>query len=1461
MRNISDLCNIIYPTNKEKLANDALIEIIENINSMTTITQFQVLELGIQLTNRLRDSINKNTTLDHLNTLLETYRNLIPVMNGELTRLNIKTLIDHTTDLILDQHIKQFLRTISKVIHTLNNNKNITMNIVIELFDIIPDQQLSDHIKCILLSAPEILNGDIKQKLVDLAQQILTTEFSDMHDISLSKILDQGKTEQIKALKSIAALLPEELRPGFNDGIKQLTSPETAQEQVVQKIRDLYGSKTGNALQISFNALNSLKSDKLQALKQLSRLLPNEHAKTIFDTAESISQLKTCELKDVVKTILELASVMAPKKTSKTLQNVVNVYQKLANHQGIDAIKDALRLLPYVREQAHKMVDALAKLAKQEITHENLLNCAFNAAMGIVNEKTAKTLAVTQNVINQIQNRNLQGAVHQIAKEHFPEYATKIDTAMTITNSATRILSQTNDPLQAFNSLLNNDELKSRLPPEIQQVYGIAQELRTIVNHKDSAKQELTKHALKLGSSFLPPEYADKVDKVVSLIDSFRSKDPKKIVDQSMTTITTLLPPKINNAIRPVILLLHKKLNNKRISYEDMMDGAGSFISDKGQQIMKAAKPLVSALINGKRLSGDQYLDLLGNLMTVIDVDNYGVDFVQKAKIVYENVRKIIEDVSTLMKAATLASKAACISSLAAAALILLEELTPSIPDSVKIAINIICAVALLLTATNPVGFVLVAIILAFTLFDAFKRLGGCGGGGNGDGDSGCSGGANDGSSSNGGNRSGNGGSASSGGNGTEGSRSDGSGSTSGEGTSVGDGQSDGRGGNGAISTAGSSSCGSSGTSSGGGSGSNGGRSSGTSEGGASSSSGDRTSTSSGTSSSTSTSGSRTSGTSGSNSCGASSSGGGSARTNSGINRGTVKAGSRTSSNSDISREYSSFGSAFHSTGTSFTGTEIPSHTDRSGINQQVSVDQTTQGNTSRHTISFTPTLDASSVEPSEIILSESTVPQSPFLMGETFSTAGEAVKTEVETLAREAAELSQESEKKVSHIMKQEELLLSETITCLMAANNMRQEIKSLAQTTLPSVIKTSLQLYQLLQQIEKCSGDINGHIKRKCQEIQKDLIQTLDKLSESKSLRKMWKLSKKNELVDNYDIPEDGHITDLNYQAQDQRQQTNLDNMKQLIQGFEDSKFEQGKIIGNSTLHKLGIPLDNLVPNDLNSVHDDDNDDTKGSSEIDPSTPPTADRDITLEIDDQGIVKSTELEKPLAKVETMYVQFQKNIDGNSATTDTKPKENSSKITITKEQLENLKKDSADKFQNLLQLVNEYDIGQISEDCRPEDLPDTKLDKPRYALLARLTRNIQNMLLTRLRSALKNQYKNQQQQQFEQTMSDDNLQFEFVFCVDNSGSMNGRKIREALNILVILMETFHRLEWKFAVVRFGAEQKILKALGRESMHDTVRAPTSATATTITTTSLEQILIAREHVRFYSLTSHLYLRK
>ncbi|UJR19122.1 hypothetical protein I4U23_022252 [Adineta vaga] len=1417
MQNVSELCDLMHPENTQRKANSMFIQIISNIDTVT-MTQLEVLELGIQLTSRLNDGVNGRKTLDHLNTLLESYQNLIPVINGELTRSNVAKLVEQTVECISDKATKELLGPITTVLNRLSTTEHITMDAVIDLFDIIPDQHLSEHVKCIFSTAPEILNGNIKQSVMDLAQQLISDELSNVSEISLKTIIDQGISAPTQALKSISALLPDRLRLGFNIGIEQFSSGKISQEQIIKQVSELYNRETANTLQIAFNTLTVLKTDKLQALRNLLELIPNERAQAIFDTLDHTSKLERCDIQDVVKTTLELASIMAPKTMSETFETIGNVYVKMVNHQEIDAIKDALRLVPCVSEQAHNVVESLTKLSKQEITAENLLNCAFDATLNIVDSKTAKVLCTARNVMEQVQNHNVQGAVHSIASEFFPEYTTKIDTAMEITNSIANILSQTNDPLQALDSLLNNDKLRSHLPPEIQNVYSMAHELQIVIDHKNMAKEELTKCALKLGASFLPSEHAKKVNDVVNLIDAVRSDNPQRILDQSLSVAASFLPPEINNHIQPVIPILRKKLNNQKISYEDIMDVTGSYIGGQGQQIINGAKPLLSALINGKRLSGDQYLDLIDTAMTTMGVSKEVVDIVQKTKTIYKNVQQIQQATSALMKATTIASKAAQISSIAAAVLSLLTELVPDLPESVKTAIDIITGIALLLTATNPVGLVLAAIGLAFSLFKLFGRGKGGSGGSDGSGNGQGSGGGGSGGSA--------GGKSGSAGQGSGGGGS--SGSAGGKSGSAGQGSGGGGSGGSAGGKSGSAGQGSGG---GGSSGSAGGKSGSAGQGSAAGS----TSTSAGTDEASASAVTPKVGASN-----ASSSGGASTSSDKG-------GGSSASSTGDAGTSAGTRGSATTGMG---KGSSDNSHSE------------------SAHRLAASDT-----IESMEATSNESAVPVSPLLTNEISLEARAAAKDKVETLASEAAKLNNESETQLSNIIKQDELLLPETITCLttaaninnkiqatmnalqqMAANNMRREIDNLAKKTLPKVIQTSLQLYQSLEFIDSCAGDVNGHIRRNCLEIQRDLMQVLDKLSDSEPLRKLCKLSKKNDLAVDYDIPEDSHIAELNYQGQGQQQQTNLDNIKQLLQGFEDSKFEQGEIMGDPILHQLGIRLDNLLANydnDLNEALDENNKDAENNK--DPSTPTielptTANRDVVLEINDDGKVRkegsenSTTFKGDNKSPGVIRVDFGPSVDG-SPSPDKKPsKQESTKVSISKQQLEKFQKRSADMYSTLLQSANKYDIGTITEHCDPEHLPETALDRPRYALLARLTRNIQLMLLTRLRSALKKQYGKQQ------TTSNDDLQFEFIFCVDNSGSMGGKKIREALNTLVILLETFHRLEWKFGIVRFGAEQKILKPLGHESMYSTV-------STTNTTQSLQQSVIARGQYILESFTT------
>jgi uncharacterized protein YegL len=478
--------------------------------------------------------------------------------------------------------------------------------------------------------------------------------------------------------------------------------------------------------------------------------------------------------------------------------------------------------------------------------------------------------------------------------------------------------------------------------------------------------------------------------------------------------------------------------------------------------------------------------------------------------------------------------------------------------------------------------------------------------------------------------------------------------------------------------------------------------------------------------------------------------------------------------------------------------------------------------------------------------MNDPVTPDSPFSTNNSLENRLVAEK-EVNTLTEQIVLLSQKSEEQVSKIIQNEDLDLSQTITYLssasqinktiqstinalqqMAANKMREEIEKLAKTALPQIFSVSLQLYKYLEWIDRSTSDISGHIKDKCHEIQIDITQVLDKLCESEELRRLWKSNKKNESMEDYDVPEDGEISEMKHSDRSQQAQERivLDQIQQLMQSFEESKFSQGTLSENSTLHRFDIQLENLLSNydknvNINEDDDEDSEEMKNMSNLSRTTSsktkdiPIVNRDMLLEIDDRGYVRSN-VNGNLPSVETNQTLLNKNmrvriVDDDEVKSGS-PQAKNYRVMASKKDLDKLKAQAENTLNSLLKSVNKYDIGQITEACDPEQLPDIQLNRPRYALLARLTRNIQTMLLTRLRSALTRLYNEQQS----------DLQFEFIFCVDNSGSMSGKKIQEALNTLVILMETFHRLEWKFAVLRFGGEQKILKPLSHTSMHETV---------------------------------------
>ncbi|CAF4622973.1 unnamed protein product [Rotaria socialis] len=132
MQTISDICDLMNPIDKEQKVNDELIRVISHVTS-TTMTQLEVLEQGIKLASQLNDSDIGLKPIEHLNTLLESYKNLMPAMNGEFTQANISNFIDQTIECIPDEHMKQFLKPISNALDSLSNNKNPTMIVIDEV--------------------------------------------------------------------------------------------------------------------------------------------------------------------------------------------------------------------------------------------------------------------------------------------------------------------------------------------------------------------------------------------------------------------------------------------------------------------------------------------------------------------------------------------------------------------------------------------------------------------------------------------------------------------------------------------------------------------------------------------------------------------------------------------------------------------------------------------------------------------------------------------------------------------------------------------------------------------------------------------------------------------------------------------------------------------------------------------------------------------------------------------------------------------------------------------------------------------------------------------------------------------------------------------------------------------------------------------------------------------------------
>lgn len=1351
MESLSDLDGEIRPNYRREQVNHCLIHIVSLLGSTTT-TPFKAIASGIRLTILMNDPSTRipfftssressQMSLDHLNTLLQNYQSAISVINNRPDKSMVSVLINEIIQCIPDLTLRQGIQPIGRAIRELNG-KNEALKIISEVLCLIPDTQLSDHAKSIFTSISETINGDIKQMIIEFAEQLCFTNGSKSAEISLGTILKQGLNEPSEALKSIAALLPENIRLGFSEVIKQRRLTIEDQNQTVQKITDLYGSHTGYALQLSFKALNSLATNKLEALKNLTQLFPNTKSQHIFESLDRFSSLTSCERKDLVKITLELTSLMmTPRQTSIALQTVANIYDQLIQHQGTSAVKIALSLFPNKREQAEKILLSINHLCNEPLPSKNILEVVFDVTGNLVDENTIQSMMALEKIIQHIQNNDLRQARNLIADKYLSENPRKLDLAMTITDTCAKAFIQNHDPLHVLKSLLNANDLKPHLPSTLHHIYRIYIELRKTIHRRDTLRMELATHALYLMVSFLPNDQATKVRSVADLLHARQSGESRKIIDQSVQTMRAFLPRRHQRIVELIEPLLIKRLNNQLISYEDLIAIACLLLDDKQQQhILENAFSSIRIFMGPIRPSNDQYLDAAVKLSQIFGVTKEKIEQVEKLTVVRSNIKEMAVALSALSVATTTATKARQIITITTTTLSLLNNLIPNLPQSVKYAFQAISAIAKLLKATNTMSLVLAALELASTIFDTLTDLNN---------------------------------------NLTNGNSQDAT-------FTITDNNND--------------------------------------------------------------------------------------STTSKRNRvDEVSSGMRQmkdyfdilSGRADISRIH------FQTIASDTNGTVR----NKDRVDPAANQEDKNRGNHSQTTTSVCP-LTTGLVRGDDPDFNSL---ESPPIMNEATSVNGQEAEEEIKTLTDQAIQFNRNSEQQVSHLVQRDQLVLSETITYLstatlinktiqatmntlqqMAVNHMRTEIKRLAQTTLPDLILTSLQLFQSLNWISQFTGDIAGHIKDKCHQIQVDLIQVLDKLSASESLRKLWKLAKKNELVEDYTIPEDGQILDSSdamqsqQQQQHQQQRTVLDHIKEMMHAFEGSNFGQGEIIGDPTLHRFGVYLDNLLSNydndpnrpDENAEESKPKSDTERSATPKIDRPAIANRDIILQIDDQGSIKHSLTAKSKTGVQTKLTNLMR-VQVTNTSDEKSTKHAQSRILVRKTDLEKLKQRSESVYTNLLQSVQKYDIGKISEDCDPEQLPMTKLDRPRYALLARITRKLQSILMTRLRSALKKQFNIQQTHQ-------NDIQFEFVFCVDNSGSMSGKKIREALNTLVILMETLHRLEWKFAVIRFGSEQKILKSLGHDSMYENISS--SSTATT-NTSNFQQSLIARGQYILESFTT------
>ncbi|XP_062502325.1 uncharacterized protein LOC134179445 [Corticium candelabrum] len=149
-------------------------------------------------------------------------------------------------------------------------------------------------------------------------------------------------------------------------------------------------------------------------------------------------------------------------------------------------------------------------------------------------------------------------------------------------------------------------------------------------------------------------------------------------------------------------------------------------------------------------------------------------------------------------------------------------------------------------------------------------------------------------------------------------------------------------------------------------------------------------------------------------------------------------------------------------------------------------------------------------------------------------------------------------------------------------------------------------------------------------------------------------------------------------------------------------------------------------------------------------------------------------------------------------------------KTTLDRDQIRKIVREQRKQYEDVLQSVKKYEVGKVAsyEEPNPLELPSAPLQRLPYTMIAQLTKHMQFSLLHLLHQRYMTSIHKE---------VDVRHEFELVLCVDNSGSMHS-KIHHALTGLVVLMETFRRMECRFAVVRFGGRksQKTLKAFAEE---------------------------------------------